>query len=94
MTYTRKAGHPQFVWAEIVELLRRYFSPTDLEWTAYDRIFRASEPMRWVDVDELAASYVPPVTVLTEEHFVAGEHREILWEYALAQVIQEHCEVV
>lgn len=94
MPYAPKSGAPEFVWADIVPLLQRYFVESDLEWDAYFNTFHTWSSLRLIELAELAAGFVMPSGGITEADLIDGSYKEKLWQYAYAQIIVEHCDEV
>ena len=92
MSFVRKAGVDPFVWGDIVDLLRDYYSPTDNEWVWFERIFGAGFNQRLIDVDDLCANFVPPSVPPTAGDFVSGAYKDIYWRYALAAALVRYGE--
>jgi hypothetical protein len=94
MAYVPKAGAPEYVWADIVPLLQRYFIETDSEYEWYFNTFHTWTSLRLIELAELAAVFVMPTGGVEEEDFISGDYKEKLWQYAYAQIIVEHCDEV
>lgn len=90
--WTKKPELDDYAWADRVDLLRDFFSPEDLEWEGYRKVFGAVDNLKLVELNTLCASFVMPTEVPALEHFVDGTHKELLWEYAMAALVVRSCE--
>lgn len=92
MVWQKKPELPNYAWADLVDLLRDYFSPSDLEWEAYRKIYGSGNNIKLIELNSLCSDFVMPTVVATIEDYVSGEHKNINWNYALAALVVRSCE--